>query len=273
MTWWCAATGAAWTWTWRPYPGVWLLVALLAGGYLIRRRRARAADPVAWPRWRLGLYLLGVLAVWIANDWPVGALGAGYLMSLHTLQYLLLAIIAPPLLLVGLPLAPRSPDQRGDRFLRWAARPIYPLLGFNAVLLVTHIPAVVDTLMRTQWGSLLIDLSWLVTGLWLWWPVLAPDGIRRLSPLAQIGYLFASTIVPTASAAFLTFAEYPVYALYELAPRVNGISSGSDQQVAGLMMKLGADPFIWLAMAIIFFRWNAAEQRSDRLATLARAAR
>ena len=30
MQFWCSASGAAWTWTWRAYPGVWLFVLLLA---------------------------------------------------------------------------------------------------------------------------------------------------------------------------------------------------------------------------------------------------
>ena len=33
MQWWCAALGIPWTWSWRAYPGVWLLIALIAMGY------------------------------------------------------------------------------------------------------------------------------------------------------------------------------------------------------------------------------------------------
>jgi hypothetical protein len=32
MTWWCSAQGLPWTW--RPYPGVWLLVAAVVGLYV-----------------------------------------------------------------------------------------------------------------------------------------------------------------------------------------------------------------------------------------------
>ena len=70
--------------------------------------------------------------------------------------------------------------------------------------------------------------------------------------------------VPIVPAAFLTYADYPLYALYELAPRVNGIAAITDQQAAGLIMKAVADPIIWLAMAVVFFRWQRVEEAADR---------
>ncbi|HSB53874.1 MAG TPA: cytochrome c oxidase assembly protein, partial [Gemmatimonadales bacterium] len=130
------------------------------------------------------------------------------------------------------------------------------LAVYNGVLALTHIPAVVDGLMPSQLGAAAVDLAWLGAGLALWLPVLHPDPRRRLALPLRILYLFASTLFPTAPAAFLTFADYPLYSLYELAPRVSGISARSDQVVAGLLMKLAADPPVWVAMAVIFFRWQ-----------------
>ncbi len=64
-------------------------------------------------------------------------------------------------------------------------------------------------------------------------------------------------------ASFFTFADYPIYALYELAPRVGGIGAVADQQVAGLLMKLGGGFILFGTMSVMFFRWHAAEERSD----------
>src|SRR5690349_2405613 len=102
MQWWCAATGAAWEWRWVPYPGVWAFLLLIAGGYaaMVRSLRARGAQV---PRRKLVLFGAGVLALWIALDWPVGKLGAGYLASVHMGQFLLIAVLTPPLLLNGIP--------------------------------------------------------------------------------------------------------------------------------------------------------------------------
>jgi putative membrane protein len=149
------------------------------------------------------------------------------------------------------------------RLLCLLARPIVALVTVNAVLLVTHLPPVVDGFRRSQLGSFTIDVAWLLAGVIMWWPVLAPrPEAGRLSEPWKIGYLFLTTIVPTVPAGFFVFSEFPIYALYELAPRVGGIAAGTDQQAAGLLMKAG-DPIIWLAMLAVFVRWSYREAKVD----------
>ena len=264
MNWWCSARDVAWTWTWQAYPGVWLFVVTLVGLYIraLRRLPAGTARPfhVAW-------FGYGVLSLWLASDWPVGALGSGYLLSLHTIQWILYALVAPPLLLLGVPREcwiALAAGPRTGAFLRFWARPLPGLLAFNLSLLGTHLPRVVDTLRPWQAGSFAIDMAWLLGGLALWWPVIAPrPAIGRLRDLPAIGYLFAATIVPTVPAAFMTFSAAPLYGLYELAPRVSGLSALDDQRTAGLLMKGLGDPILWLAMSILFFRYARAEKAAD----------
>jgi putative membrane protein len=260
MTWWCSATGAPWSAAWTPYPGVWLFIAALALGFQWATRRKSGPGEALW-------FGLGLVLLWIALDWPLGKLG-GYLASAHTGQFLLIAISAPPFLLLGLRsrlaelVASSSPT---GRLLGVAARPLPAFVGYNAIMLVTHLPQVVDALMVSQLGSFAIDLLWLLSGLWLWWPVLAPAPARRLSPPLQMAYLFIQTIPATFPAAFLVFANHPLYRLYELAPRVTeALTPQYDHQVAGLLMKIVGDPIVWIGIAVIFFRWANAERRADR---------
>lgn len=257
MTWWCAATGAAWTWTWQPYPGVWLFIATIAAAWVLTIPRAhrRGGAAIAMPA--------GLALLWLALDWPLGALGAGYLVTVHTIQFLLIAMLAAPLLLLGVRPAVAARSETLPPWIHHAARPWVALLVFNGILFATHLPAVVDGLMPSQLGNVLIDVLWLVAGLALWWPVIAPPPVQRIGAPLQMLYLFVATIPPTIPAAFLTFATYPIYALYELAPRVGGITAAADQQTAGLLMKAVGDPLIWIAMAVVFFRWHAAEERED----------
>ena len=276
MNWWCSATNTPWSWEWRAYPGVWLVVAAIALLYFRGRKRARTADAtLEWGSGRVATFLLGLLLVWAALDWPIGTLGGGYLASMHSVQWLLLSQVAPPFLILGVPPEAwrrlgASPQWKG--LLHRAAGGIFGLVAFNAVLLVTHVPAVTDALMASQLGSFTIDASWFLSGLALWWPVLAPPGIARINEPLKIGYLFAATIVPTVPAAMLTFSELPAYKLYELAPRVGNIQAHSDQQMAGLLMKAVADPIMWVSMAILFFRWSAMERRVDQAEAAARSA-
>jgi putative membrane protein len=253
MTWWCSATGELWSWTWRAYPGVWLLVGVLLFWYWRALQRAGGLRASPW-------FLAGLLCIWAALDWPIGALGAGYLVSVHTISYILLALVAPPCLILGIPEPVQAGAWKSSRWrglLRLANRPWFALTAFNIALFATHIPQVVDTLMASQVGAMVVDLAWLGGGLALWWPVMAnePGGTPMRRPL-KMAYLFASTLPPIVPSAFLTFAEYPLYATYELAPRVFPIlTAQQDQQVGGLLMKLVGDLPVWFAFGVIFFRW------------------
>ena len=113
------------------------------------------------------------------------------------------------------------------------------LILYNFTVAATHWPSVVDGLMVTQWGSFVIDMAWLTAGLLLWWPVVCRVPERRFPYPLKIGYLLLNTVLNTAPYAFLTFGERPFYAIYELAPPVGLLSSGDDQRLSGLVMKLG----------------------------------
>ena len=214
LQWWCSAQTAAWTWSPRPFPGVWLLVALLAGLYWLMRKSAAEADAASvGSRKKQWAWCGGVLALWLALDWPVGAL-SGYLASAHMLQYLLTALVAPPLLLLGVPdgawrrLAARTGVVRALRFL---THPLIAMAIFQVILYYTHLPSVVDRLMVTPLGSFAIDAMWLTGGLIFWWPVVAPVPARpRFGYPLKMGYLFLSTVLNTMPYAFLTFGELAV---------------------------------------------------------------
>jgi putative membrane protein len=77
-------------------------------------------------------------------------------------------------------------------------------------------------------------------------------------------YLFLQSIVPTVPASFLTLGDKPLYHSYVGLPHLWGVSSLEDQQIAGLIMKIGAGMFLWALIAVIFFRWAADEERRQR---------
>jgi putative membrane protein len=259
MQWWCSATGQPWTWQWQWYPGIHLFLILVAIGWWRLGRRH------AWTRRPWGWFIPGWLALLVTFDWPLGKLGAGYLASVHTVQFLLLTLVAGPCLLKSIPaggwsrLAP--PGSPRETVLRFFTRAIPGLLAYDLIVITTHFPMVVDAAMTSQLGSMVIDLSWLGAGLFLWWPILAPPGFVRLGTFGMMFYIFGATIVPTIPAMMMVFSQWPVYRLYELAPRVSvQFTANEDIQLAGLIMKVIGDIPMWIALMVIFFR-GTAEKR------------
>lgn len=267
MQWWCSAQGVAWTWSWQAYPGVWIFLLLVVIGYGRTFKSIPAPERRTGNGGRIAAFTLGTIFLWLSLDWPIGALGAGYLASAHMLQFLLMSLIAPPLMLYGIPeeayqaLRDRPAVMRALGLL---THPISALFIFNAVIIITHIPVVTDTMMASQLGSLVIDLSWLAAAFIFWWPVIVPVPERNwLHPLLKVGYIAAQLILGKPIFVYLTFSEYPVYAVYELAPRVHGFGAAEDQQTAGLLMEVVGALIFFAASSVLFLNWGAREAKAD----------
>src|ERR1019366_36504 len=97
MQWWCSATGLPWTWTWQWHPGVHLVLILFGLGWWRLGRAQR------WPRRPWRWFAVAWVTLLLTLDWPIGKLGAGYLASVHTGQFLLLTLVVAPALIRGIP--------------------------------------------------------------------------------------------------------------------------------------------------------------------------
>jgi putative membrane protein len=258
MQWWCAATGFPWTWTWQWYPGVHLLLLMVGIGWW-QLGRVQHWQRRHW-RW-FGAAWLGLL---VTLDWPIGKLGAGYLASIHTFQFLLLTLLVGPSLLKSIPpegwraFAPAGSRRR--TLLCGMARPLPGLLAYTTLVITTHFPSVVDTAMTSQLGSLAIDFAWITAGMTLWWPIVAPDEFATLGVWGTIGYIFGATIGPTIPAMMMAFSDWPIYQLYEQAPRVwVHFTANQDLKLAGLGMKVFGDIPLWFTAIAVFFRGNSMQ--------------
>lgn len=275
MTWWCITLTEPWSWTPRAYPGIWASVLLLVVPYLVAMRRRTGPNPHAGRR--TAFFLAGAAIYWVATDWPVGTLGAGYLASVHMLQFLLYTLGAAPLLLLGIPewMARKVLGRlRAYRVMGFVTKPIIAGVIFNGMLLLTHAPFTVDALRSSQMGSLALDAAWLAGGLLLWMPLVSPlPELQAKGYFVKMIYLFlAGQVIPMIPGGALTFADFPLYTTYELAPRTFGLSSRHDQQMAGALMKIGGLPVIWGTMFALMFRWGKAEGHIDERERRRRAA-
>jgi putative membrane protein len=253
---------------WHPHVDVWLLLTAILGGYLlaVRRLGPRFVSPGDAPasRAQLACFVGGVLALWLAADWPVHELAEERLLSVHMTQHLVMSLVAPPLLLAGTP----------DWLLRWLlrprwllavirtlSRPLIALLLFNGFIALSHWPALVELSLRSEPVHFGVHVTLVGTALLMWMPVLSPmSEIPRLRYPAQMLYLFAQSIVPTVPASFLTFADSPLYPFYGLASPLIGADPVTDQRIGGLVMKLLGGLILWAFIAVLFFRWSRQEE-------------
>ena len=203
------------------------------------------------PIWRACSFFLGLLAVWVAMVSPVGSLN-GHTLTAHMIQHLLLMTIAPPLIWLGEPVVTAWP------LMRWAlpsglskplGNPVLCWLASAAALIVWHVPAMLQMSMESSTWHVIQHVSFLVTGLLFWWPVIQPwPSVPRWPRWSMLLYLFLATVPCDVLSGLLVFSDRVVYPMYlsmpGMAPRVAGLSPLVDQQCAAALM--------WTCVTVVF---------------------
>jgi putative membrane protein len=216
----------------------------------------------------MAFFMSGVLAIYLVAGTPVHDLSERYLLSVHMFQHAVFALVAAPLLLAGIPAWMWQAVLRQPRVMPVARRLTHPLVAFglvNAVLVISHLPGVVDFALNNHWFHLVVHVAIVGSALLMWWPVLSPvPELPRLSAPLQMAYLFLQSLLPTVIASFVTFADGAVYPFYEAAPRTWGLTAVEDQQLGGGIMKVMGSLILWSFIAVAFFQWYAREQRESQ---------
>ena len=265
-------------WRFQAHPEVWLLVVFVLGAYVYAVRVIGPvvvkSGPVITKRQR-NAFAVGILLLWIASDWPVHDLSEEYLYSMHMFQHMVLSYFMPPLVLLAIPKWMFDAVfglGKARTVINWLAKPVIAGVAFNVVVMITHIPALVNQSVTN--GLLHYSLHFLLvtTALLVWLPICGPDTQRQLQSGGKMIYLFLMSVVPTVPAAWLTFAEGAVYKHYDIAVRVWGLSVTTDQQVAGAIMKTGGAVFLWSIVVFLFFKrfsaGFAAEQSYQKVSSV-----
>ena len=136
-----------------------VLVPALALAYAFIARR------YAVPRWRIVCFAAGLALILIVFVTPLHTIALHYLLSIHLLQNVVLAEWAPALCVLGLPSNLPVP--------RLLTHPFVALPLWAGTYFVWHVPAIYDSALRHPQTLLHLEhLSYFVTGLLFWWPVL-----------------------------------------------------------------------------------------------------
>jgi putative membrane protein len=265
-------------WRFQAHPELWLLVGFLIGAYVYSVRvigpQAVPSGPVVTRR-NITAFVAAMTVLWIASDWPMHDLAEEYLYSMHMLQHMALSYFVPPLALLALPewmFRALIGEGRAYRVVRWFSKPVIAGLLFNVVVMVTHIPGLVNRSASSSPLHYSLHVLVVSSALLMWIPICGPAAEFRIGYGGKMIYLFLMSIVPTVPAGWLTFAEGTVYKHYDTPVRVWGMSVATDQQVAGAIMKIGGSIFLWSIVIFMFFKRFAgnfnAEQNYVRDTTL-----
>ena len=263
-------TGGIWT-HWHAHPDVLLGLLLLQGTYLLGigpvRQRYKLSDVIESRQ--IASFTLGVIIIFLSLVSPLHVLGDEYLFSAHMIQHVLLTLIVPPLLIVGTPgwlIRPLFRLKFLFRLAKLITNPIIAFSVFNLVFSLWHIPSLYNLSVTNHGIHIAEHLIFIVTAVIMWWPLMSNmSELPRLIYPLQMVYLFLLSVAQIIAFATITFSSEPLYEWYTKSPTLWNISPLVDQQIGGIIMKIGGATLFLTLFVIIFFRWFNEEERKSRL--------
>ncbi len=260
--------------SWEFEPTVVIGCIVLLASYLIAVRRKFNAKTIN--------FVLGVLTIFLALVSPIDGLGDDYLFSAHMVQHMMLGIVAPVLLVAGIPTS----------FVRtWLKFPIvarlekilgYPplaLIAANFTFWIWHLPVLYNLTLENETIHIIEHMMLLVTGCMLWWPIFKPIPEGRLTHMPAIGYLGIAAVISTILGVIFTISDTPYYEGYahphdelgalKMIREDWGLTQLADQKLGGAIMWEPAGAiFLWAIMKV-FIDWfkEDPERRTEHVGT------
>jgi cytochrome c oxidase assembly factor CtaG len=250
------------------------LVCVVAALYVAGVLRLRTRG-VRWPAGRSAVFLVGGLGtVVVAAMSPLGTYD-DTLFTVHMLQHMLLAMVAPVFLALGAPItlalrASRPKVRRGivallhSRLARVVTWPPLAWVHFVALPFVLYDTAWYEATLRHPVLHEWLHVQFLFAGCVFFWPLLGLDPMpRRLSYPARMlmtfltlpfhAFLGLSIMIQTGVIARDYYAELG---------RTWGPSLHADQQTGGAVLWASGDLVGLLFFAVMFFQWQRADSRA-----------
>lgn len=233
-----------WATQWEFDPSVWIGCAIALGAY-------RWFPGARWDR-RAALWILGILIIFVALESAIDIVGDNYLFSVHMAQHLILAMVAPPLMILGIPAATVDALLGGPvgRVLRIIISPYFAGPAYFVVLVGWHWPYFFDYALTHPLVHICQHLSFIAVGLVFWWAVIVhrPGERWNLSPLGEIAYLTVGALPAVVVGLTIALLPHPVYLFYLHRSILLGISPLQDQRFGGMLM-FAFDNILMVAVA------------------------
>jgi cytochrome c oxidase assembly factor CtaG len=240
----------------------------------IRRRNRR------WPLVRFVSFVGGLSVVILATQSFVGVYDTT-LFSVHVVQHLLLAMVAPLLMVVGEPVtlaiqaADRPLQTRMIRLLRSApvrvlTRPVMVWVLYAGIMFAYYFSPVYEISLRNELVHELIHVVFLLVGLLFFWVVVGPDPVSHALgyPTRILVLLAAMPFHAFLGVAILSSRDILGGEYYRALGRDWGPTLAADQQAGGVLMWVGGGIVAVAALLGVAWKWWQSDlriaQRSDR---------
>jgi cytochrome c oxidase assembly factor CtaG/ferredoxin len=263
----------------------WVLIPITFLGTLYARGwcrlHRRAPDRFVFSQ--LASFFVGLITIVVALLSPLDAF-AGWLLTVHMIQHLLLMMVAPPLILWGAPYLPIlsglprrfSIDGVGpflsSAALRTIARavshPVFCWSAFISVNVAWHVPVMYEVALRSPAWHRVEHFSFLSTALLFWLPIIHPrPWVARTPRWLILPYLILADFQNTALSAFLIFYDRVVYPTYATVPRITDLTALEDQAAAGAIMWVASSVFFLIPLGLITIELMSSDNKLSRRST------
>jgi len=260
---------------WYPDPAMVVVIVGLAGLYGAGvRRLGRRAEPRRWPPARTVAFVAGLATITFATQSGLARYDT-LRFSLHTVQHVLLGMLAPMLLALGAPVtlalqASRRSTQRV--LLRMVHHPVvasltHPVVAwalFGGTLFALYFSPLFELSLRNGLVHQAVHLHFLAAGALFCWTAVGLDPMRRRigHPARLLFVLLAVPFHAFLGLAVLSSDTRPLGgAVYEAAARSWGSSVVADQHAAAGVLWAAGDLFGVLAGAVVVAQWITADAR------------
>jgi putative membrane protein len=256
---------------WSLQPLVLLAIAIVGGAYAWRRHQltSSGSPPGSRDNLRALSFAAGLVILALATMSPIDSLGEQRLFSVHMAQHLLLADIAPILLLLGLSRQLLRPLVRRTRPLEEAlgtlAHPLTALIVLVAVVWAWHVEVLYEAALNHPWVHELEHLMFFTAGIGFWWYVIEPVPPRhRLRGMWTGAYVTGAKFLLGGLGLMLAFSPDAIYDFYVDAPRTWGLSAVEDQNVGGLLMMLEQSTVLLIFFGIMISRMLDQAEKTEQ---------
>jgi cytochrome c oxidase assembly factor CtaG len=220
------------------------------------------------------LFQTGLLLALLAIVSPL-RYWSGVYVWVRAVQDLVLAIVAPGLIVVGAPwealarsvgrpqIGRRAPGAAGGPPPWWLRWPLATVVAFNVIWLGWHLPALFDRVPVSPAVAAVEYAAYLGAGILFWLQVI---GSRPWTPAAvpmrRISLLVGTVVADTILGMVLVFGSGVFYRYYGNAAH-HVMTVVDDQELAGAILWMGALPPTISAAVAVLVRWLNDEESEE----------